>query len=363
MRKLLIVLLVLLAIVALYACGSKRDNDNVKNEELTTANPGTAKSEAGMLVTVRELAYEKFDHYFLVNGSVEAVDDAFISPEINGQIKKIHVKEGHRVKEGELLVSLNSDVTESAIAEVKTGLELARTIYEKRKGLWEKKIGSEVQYLEAKTNKESLENKLETLNAQLEMSKIKAPISGIVDRIFRKEGELAIPGMQLIQLVNLKKVYVNAEVSEAYISKVGKGNTVEVTFSSYPGLTTETRIHRTGNVVNPTNRTFLIQLLLDNRGEKLKPNMMALIKMKDFSVDAALLVPSVIIKNDMKGSYLYVVQTKEEEGKLVAKKTYVETGMSEGGNTMITQGLEPGQQVVIKGYNLVKNGMRVKIES
>ncbi len=357
------VLLVLLAIVALYACGSKQDNDNVKSEGPTAANPGPAKIGAGVLVTVKKLAHEKFDHYFLVNGSVEAVDDAFISPEINGQIKKIHVTEGQRVKEGELLISLNSDVTESAIAEVKTGLELARTIYEKRKGLWEKKIGSEVQYLEAKTNKESLENKLNTLNAQLEMAKIKAPISGIVDKIFKKEGELAIPGIRLIQLVNLKKVYVNAEVSEAYISKVDKGNSVEVTFSSYPGLTVESLIHRTGNVVNPTNRTFLVQLLLDNREEKLKPNMMALLKMKDFSAAAALVVPSVIIKNDLEGSYLYVVQTKEEEGKLVAKKTYVETGMSEGGNTMITQGLEPGQQVVIKGYNLVKNGMRVKIES
>ena len=360
MRRILIVLLV---IGALYACDSKQTDDDAKNEELTTANPGTAKIEAGMLVTVKKLSYEKFDHYFLVNGSLEAVNDAFISPEINGQIRKIHVKEGQRVKEGELLVSLNSDVTESAIAEVKTGLELARTIYKKRKGLWEKKIGSEVQYLEAKTNKESLENKLETLNAQLEMAKIKAPISGIVDRIFRKEGELAIPGMQLIQLVNLKKVYVNAEVSEAYISKVGKGNAVEVTFSSYPELTMETRIHRTGNVVNPTNRTFLVQLLLDNREEKLKPNMMALLKMKDFSADAALLVPSVIVKNDLKGSYLYVVQTNEKEGKRVAKKTYVETGMSEGGKTMITRGLEPGQQVVVKGYNLVKNGMRIKIES
>jgi multidrug efflux pump subunit AcrA (membrane-fusion protein) len=125
----------------------------------------------------------------------------------------------------------------------------------------------------------------------------------------------------------------------------------------------EALIHRTGHVVNPTNRTFLVQLLLDNRKEKLKPNMMALIKMKDFSEDAALLVPSVIIKKDLKGSYLYVVQKEEEEEKLVARKTYVETGLSEGGNTMVTKGLKPGLQVVIKGYNLVKNGMRVKIES
>ena len=360
MKKLVIVLLVLFVIVALYACGSKQGDEAVKNEEPIPANPGTAKTGAAVLVTVKKLAIEKFDHYFLANGSVEAVNDAFISPEISGQIKKIQVKEGQRVKEGELLVSLNSDVTESAIAEVKTGLELARTIYEKRKGLWEKKIGSEVQYLEAKTNKESLENKLKTLNVQLEMAKIKAPFSGIVDEIFMKEGEMAIPGMRLILLVNLKKVYLNADVSEAYLSRIAKGDTVEVTFPSYPEMTVDTVIHRTGNVVKSQNRTFLVQLKLDNEDEKLKPNILGLIKMKDFSVNEALVVPSITIKNDLQGSYLYVVEKKD--GKTLARKTYVKPGISEAGRTMITEGLEPGLQVIVEGYNLVKNGIEINIK-
>ncbi len=360
MKKLLIGLLVLFVIAALYACGSKQGDEAVKNEEPFTANPGTAKTGAAVLVTVKKLAIEKFDHYFLANGSVEAVNDAFISPETNGQIKKIQVEEGQRVKEGELLVSLNSDVTESAIAEVKTGLELARTIYEKRKGLWEKKIGSEVQYLEAKTNKESLENKLKTLNVQLEMAKIKAPFIGIVDEIFMKEGELAIPGMQLIRLVNLKKVYINADVSEAYLPRIAKGDTVQATFPSYPDMTVDTVIHRTGNVVKAQNRTFLVQLKLDNKDEKLKPNILGLIKMKDFSVNEALVVPSIIIKNDLQGSYLYVVEKKE--GKTQARKTYVKPGMSQAGRTMITEGLEPGLQVIVEGYNLVKNGIEINIK-
>jgi RND family efflux transporter MFP subunit len=357
-----------------YGCGASPKAEDAKAAAPAAETPGTAGDKTGtaLLVEAKTLTHETFDHYFQANGTVEAVQDAFISPEINGQIKKIHVKEGQRVKKGDLLVSLSSDVTESAIAEVKSGLELAKTIYKRRKGLWEKKIGSEVQYLEAKTNKESLENKLKTLQAQLEMTQIKAPIDGIVDKIFRKEGELAIPGMQLTQLVNLKKVYVNAEVSEAYLPMLKKGDAVQVTFPTYPDLTVDTVIHRTGNVIKMENRTFLVQLKLDNRDERLKPNIIAILKMKDFSAAAALVVPSIIIKNDLNGSYLYVVE--EKEGKLLAKKTYVTPGKSEGGNTMITKppkppkgprdpkGLEPGQREIKAGYNLVTNGMEVKLE-
>lgn len=359
MKRLGLIVTVLLVSVAFIACSAGKSSDEAAGGN----NPSSSTPVTGTktLVTVKPMAYEIFEHFFLANGMVEAVHDAFISSETSGQIKTIHVTEGQRVKKDRLLVTLNSEVTESAIAEVKTGLELARTVYEKRKGLWEKNIGSEIQYLEAKTNKESLENKLKTLEAQLDMAKIKAPISGIVDQIFKKEGELAIPGVRLIQLVNLKNVYVNANVSETYLAKIKKGDMVEVSFPSYPELIVETTIHRTGQVVKSKNRTFLVQVLLDNKDEKLKPNMVAVIKMKDFSADSALVVPSIIIKNDLKGYYLYVTEKQEEE-KLVARKIYVTPGMSEGSRTMINQGLAPGQQVIINGYNLVKNGMEVEVE-
>jgi len=362
MKRIILILTVIFILGAFIACGPEaesagKESSKTENSE-NNGNPGTA-----LLVSIQTMAYETFEHFFEANGSVEAVKEAFVSPELNGQIQKIHVKEGRRVKKGQLMVSLNSDVIESSIAEVKSSLELARTVYKKRKGLWEKKIGSEIQYLEAKTNKDSLENRLKSLQAQLRMSRIKAPISGIVDKIYRKEGELAVPGMQLLQLVNLKNVYINAEVSESYIGKVVKDDTVTVSFPTYPDKIMEAKVYRTGNVVNLTNRTFLVQLLMDNGEESLKPNMMALLKIRDFVADAALVVPSVIIKNDMKGAYLYVVENdKEKQGKKVARKIYVKTGKSEGGKTMILNGLKPGNKVVVDGYNLVKNGMEVKVE-
>jgi membrane fusion protein (multidrug efflux system) len=361
MKRLLFIVTALFVMVILAASTAclPGKGEGSKEEVGTKAAPG---SETGtkLLVSVKKLAYEKFEHFFLANGTVEAVNDAFISPEINGRIKTIHVREGQRVEKGQLLVSLNSEVTESSLAEVNSALQLASIVYERRRDLWDKKIGSEIQFLEAKTNKESLENRLKSLEAQLKMANIKAPISGIVDKIYQKEGELAVPGLQLIQLVNLKTVYVNADVSESYIAKIKKGDPVEVSFPSYPGYTLEGHIHRIGQVVKSQNRTFLVQVLLDNADEKLKPNMVAVLKIRDFSAEAALVVPSIIIKNDLQGSYLYVVE--EEEGQRKARKTYVTPGISQGSHTMVTTGLEPGWQVIIQGYNLVKSGSDVKVE-
>ena len=356
MRRLLLVFFVFVAVVSYYGCGASATSDEgtaVQGKNVEAASTGQSSSQVQsseqsddeVLITVKKMAYEPFNHYFLANGTVEAVEDAFISPEINGQIKKIHVREGQRVKAGELLVSLSSDIIQSSIAEVKSSLALAETVYNRRKGLWEKKIGSEVQYLEAKTNKEALENRLKSLEAQLDMAQIKAPIDGIVDEVSRKEGELAVPGLQLIRLVNLKTVYVNADVSESFLPRISKGDPVQVSFPTYPDWTIDTVIYRTGNVIKEQNR-------------KLKPNIIAVLKMKDFSAEAALVVPSIIVKNDLNGTYVYV--TEENEGKLLARKVYVTPGMSESGDTMIDKGLQPGQEVIVEGYNLVKNGMPVK---
>jgi membrane fusion protein (multidrug efflux system) len=349
MKKNRLLFILLISLTALAACQKKQD-----------AAPAGAAAAENLRVVVKTMATEPFEHFFAVNGSLEAVQDAFISAETSGQIQNIHVQEGQRVQEGDLLVSLNSDITRNAVAEVKNALDLARTVFRKRQELWDKNIGAEIQFLEAKTNKETLENRLASLQAQLDLAQIRAPFSGIVDKIFKKVGELAVPGLQLMQLVNLNRMRVNAEVAETYLGKIRPGDRIEITFPTYPGWSMEAAISRIGQVVSAKNRTVLVQAILDNRQEKMKPNMMVTLRCRDFSAPAALVVPAIVVKNDLAGTYLYVME--RQGGNAVARKLYVTTGLTEGNRTMIVAGLAAGQQVIVSGYNLVKNGMPVTVE-
>jgi len=366
-----------LSLGILAACSSKVDNpesnEEIKNQiseykkqvvELNKKINALEKdlqsysdeSVQGTPVSIKELAFEEFNHFIEVNGVVEAINSAYISPEINGQVKQIYVKEGQHVKKGQLLLKINSSITESSIKEVETALELANTVYEKQKQLWEKNIGSELDYLQAKNNKESLESRLETLQAQIDMAMIKAPINGIIDEVMIKEGELAIPGVQMIQLVNLRDLYVNADVSEAYITKVKKGEMVVLEFPSYPDIVMNVPVHRTGNIVKSANRTFKVQLKIKNENDQIKPNVLARIKINDYTAENALLVSSLIVKQDLKGSYVFVAN-----GDNLAKKVYIETGMSYMNLTMVTTGLSVGDRVIINGYNQVSNGSKLEI--
>jgi RND family efflux transporter MFP subunit len=298
---------------------------------------------------------ESFRHFIEVNGRLEAEEDAFISPEMNGQIEGIFVKEGDEVKKGQLLVSLNTSLIESNIREVKTGLELAEKLYEKQKGLWEQNIGSELQYLEAKNAKEQAEARLATLEAQLDMARIKAPFSGVVETIMMKEGELAIPGMQLVQMLSLGSLKIYGNVSERYMNNVAKGDIVLVSFPDVAGLSLRAPIHRVGNIIDNSSRTFRIEVKVDNHKRKLKPNMYSLIRINDFSSERALVIPSMAIKQDIRGSYVYLSDTGEQK----ARKRYITPGLSYEDRTMVLEGLEEGDNVIVKGFAQVSDGVDI----
>lgn len=317
-------------------------------------------SSENIAVEVMDLTLSSFSHYIQVSGTAEAVRQAYISPEVSGQIREVYVKEGDYVEKGKLLAKLNSEVTESSIADLQTSLDLAGVVFEKQKRLWEKGIGSEIQFLNAKNNKESLEQKMQTLRAQLDMALIKSPVSGIVDKIYLKKGELAMPGVQLMQVVNLDELYINADVSETYLSDVREGDEVKVEFPVFPDKTLETPIYRKGNVINPNNRTFQIQLKLPNPDKMLKPNILSVIQINDFFADSAIVVPSSIIKQDISGSYLYAIM--ETGNKWTAKKVYIKTGKSYLDKTMVTDGLKEGMKVITMGYNLVSDGTEVTVK-
>ncbi|MFO7657550.1 MAG: efflux RND transporter periplasmic adaptor subunit [Bacteroidales bacterium] len=367
---------ILIAAALLTGCGMSKDDMLKKQIESKKAKIVKLESSIKILekqlsdsavkvntiaVEIKEMNPEVFNHYITVFGNVEANQYAKISPEMNGQITRIHVDEGQRVAKGQLLVSLNTDVTESSINEVKTNLELAKTTYEKQKSLWDQGIGSEIQYLQAKAQKESAESRLNMLEAQIRMAQVRAPFEGLVDRIYPKVGDIAGPMSPVIEFVNLQKLTIKADVSEAYVEYVHPGEQVELTFSSLSDKMVSAVISRASKVINPTNRTFRIEVNINNPNEMIRPNMVSAIKINDFTSKDAFVVPSIVIKRDISGDYLYVA-SPNEKGDLVASKKYIKRGRAYEGTTRIIEGLAEGDKVITAGYNLVSTGTFVEVK-
>ncbi|HEY9113735.1 MAG TPA: efflux RND transporter periplasmic adaptor subunit, partial [Bacteroidales bacterium] len=279
--------------------------------------------------------------------------------EISGQITSIHVKEGDYVKKGQLLARLNSDVLESNIDELKTQLALAETMYKKQAELWNKQIGSERQYLESKAQFESLQNQLKTLNAQFEKTFLRSPINGYIETVNQKEGEFAMPGMEFMQIVNLDELYITAKISEAYLPVIRKGEEVEITFSSYPEILIKEPVYRVGNVINSNNRTFIVQVKVHNKSGLLKPNLLANIRINDYNSDNNIVIPTILIKEDMSGSFVYVAE--QNDGRWIARKKYISTGHSYRDKTEILSGLQENEVLITDGYNKVSNGSVLEI--
>ncbi len=310
-------------------------------------------------VKILTVEAQDFNHYFQSTGKIEAIEAAFISPEMNGQIDKIYVEEGQRVQKGQKLAKIKTDILESTIEELKTSLELTELIYEKQKRLFEQKVGSELEYLRAKNNMESLRKRIKTSESQMDLAYIKAPISGIIDNIFSKEGELAIPGSQLMQLVNLSEVKLNINVPDKYLSVIHKNDPVVIEFPAYPDLLMDEKIDRIGNVINDQNLTFEVNISFPNEDEKFKPNTLAIARFNDYSQENAIVLPSILIKEDLIGSYVYTAVNKN--GKLTAIKKYVKTSKSYENQTLISSGLSFGDKVISEGYNMVSDGQFIQI--
>lgn len=369
------------ALVSLIACGGGGDTIEAKQAlldekrvslatleseisqletELESLDTTSTKKEEepGILVEVKSIQAETFNHQVEVNGVVQAEQIANVSPEMGGQILSVSVKEGDNVTTGQVLARLNTSVLQANLSELDNGIELANTVFERQSRLWEQKIGSEIQYLQAKNNLENLQKKKETVQTQIGMATIKAPFNGVVDRVWMKSGELAAPGMPMITIVDMSKMKVLADVSERYAAVVKQNAMVDVSFPSF-GMELKAPIRTVGNVINPGNRSFSVEITVPNPDKSLKPNGVATIMIEDFAADSAMVVPAIVIGRDQKGDFLYVTKTEEDSNK--AFKTYVTTGMTSNGKTMVTSGLASGDNVVVAGYNEIANGDIVKV--
>ena len=329
------------------------------NEEISELDTTTNKNKRETFVSTLKVDLNTFQHFFEVQGVVEAERNIMVTAEIPGLIKQINVEEGQTVSKGQTMVILDTEVMERNIEEINTAYELAGDIFKKQESLWNQKIGSEIQYLEAKNGKEALENKLKTLRTQLEKAYIAAPANGVIDEIFSKTGEMATPPFPVLRLVNLSRMYIKSDVSENYYSKVKKGDPVIVKF---PSLDEETvaEIIQIGSYINPDNRTFKIKIALENPSGTFIPNLLAIIRIMDFQKDSVVAIPGSYILADSQGEeYVYIIE--ERVNSVRARKIFVETGPSYAGKTMIKKGLMGNEELITEGARIVSDKEMVTV--
>lgn len=323
--------------------------------ELTKLDPKKAEEARVKDVTVAPLATGTFKHFVELQGTIDAKNNVQVSPKSGGVVTAVYVKEGDNVRAGQPIAKVDDQLLRESVSEVKTQMSLANTVYEKQAALWKQQIGTEIQYLQAKNNKESLERRLSTLNAQLSQSTVTAPISGVVDQVIIKVGQSAAPGMGLVRVVNLSQLKVVARVSDTYSGSVRKGDAVTVEFPDI-NRTMNSRISFVATTVDPATRTFTIEAPLPS-DNALKPNMLARIKINDATQSNTIVINQNLIQSTENGQLVYVAVN--EGGKKVAKAKTVKTGQSYGGKIAVTQGLQAGDQIVTAGYQDLVDGQPI----
>ncbi len=314
---------------------------------------GTRRSKE---VGVIELTPRPFDHYITTQGAIEAVDNILVSAKTMGVITQVFVREGDVVSKGQTLAQIDNSLTLRGMDEVKSGLDLATTIYNRQKNLWDQKIGTEVQYLQAKNNKESLERRLATMKEQLDMALIKSPISGSVDAVDVKIGQNAAPGAPAFRVVSSDRLKFIANVSEAYVTDVKKGNKVQIAFSDL-NKSVGGQVTFVGKAINQLSRTFPVEIALTSNSD-FRPNMSGELKLIFHSEPAAIVVPVNVVQDINGQKVVYTAETID--GKLVAKKNIV-TVIGVYGNLAHVNTLKTGDKVITVGYQGLNEGELIKI--
>ncbi len=339
----------------------KRLNEEIKNleAEIAKSDPDALKAMKAKLVTLDTIRQREFKHYIEIQGVVDASQNVFASPQMPGIVSAIYVKEGDYVSSGKLLASLDNTTIRKSIEEVKTTLELAETLFEKQKRLWEQNIGSEAQYLQAKTNKEALEQRLKTMESQLSMSYIRAPVSGVVDEVKMRVGEMVNPGFSGIRVVSGKDLKVKGKLSDSYIGKVKIGARVELQFPDLNQSVLST-ISYVGQSVNPNSRTITIEARLPNPNNIYAANQFSKMIINDNTIKNAVVVSSNLIQHSIGGEY-YVLVAVSQDNRLVVRKRIVKPGIEYNGETLILEGLHPGDLLITTGYDEIVDGQYVQI--
>ena len=334
------------------------------NKELALIDDAIGKKDSNhklALITVIAAKDTVFNHYLELQASVQTKENIVLNAEMGGILQQVYVTEGQSVTKGQTLGKIDDGGLSSQLAQMETQAALAKTTYERQQNLWNQKIGSEIQFLQAKTTYNAQLKAVAQMKSQLAKTVIRAPFTGTIDDVITEKGSVVGPGTPIMRIVSLNNMYLEAEVPEKNISSVKKGSEVIVNFPVL-GESLNTKVTQVSNYINPENRSFNIQIAVPNKNGKIKPNLTSKIQIKDYSTPNAITVPISIISENAEGEqYLYVAKNVDKDGNAIAKKVIVKTGQSQNSLVEIIEGIKDGDQIINEGARSVKDGQKVSI--
>lgn len=315
------------------------------------------------LITTFLAKEEVFTHFLELQGNVETKQNILVYPEMPGIIETILVKEGQAVKKGDVLATIKDGGLSQQLSQLKTQAELARTTFARQKRLWDQKIGSEMQYLQAKAQFEAQTQAVEQLNSQLEKTTILAPFDGVIDNVFKEPGTVIAPGQgsEVFRIVNLSNMYISTEVPERYIASITKNKKVKIAFPVL-GLNVHSTIRQVASFINPSNRSFKIEVPVNNKSGNIKPNLTARLQINDYTNSNAILIPQSIISENANGEqFIYVVKNKKANKEAIAERVVIKTGKTQGDVIEVLANLAVGTEIIQEGARSVNNGQTVRV--
>jgi RND family efflux transporter MFP subunit len=325
-------------------------------DEIKASGEVINKREKVVNVAVSNVEIANFKHFINVQGRVDGDENTTISAKVPGLVLNVLAKPGTVVKAGQVLAELDGNAIRKQIQSMETNLSLVAELFNKQKALWEKQVGSEIQYKQAKTNKESLEQQISAMREQLAMYKITSPVNGTIDMVNLKIGQTASPGLPYFTIVNFNKLKVKADVAESYANKIKQGNDVQITFPDID-KTINTKITYSGKGISALNRTFSVEIALPS-DERYLPNMIAVVKIIDYAKNDVIVIPVNCIQNADGENFVYIAV--KVGVKTVAKKRAVKVGVTYNDKAEIIGGLVKGEQLITEGYSDLNDGEVIK---
>ncbi|CAL68031.1 HlyD family secretion protein [Christiangramia forsetii KT0803] len=328
-------------------------------EKLNSYIQKKEKKQAAVLVSTQKLNDSIFKHFVEVQGNVETDKNIILYPEYSGVLTEVYVNEGQQVSKGQRLAKIDDGGLSSQVAQQETQTALAKTTFERRKRLWDQKIGSEIQFLEAKANYEASLDATNQLKSQLGKTIIKAPFSGVIDNVIAEQGQVVNQGQtEVIRLVNLSDMYVKASLPENYLNNIKVGTEVSINLASI-GQEFKGTVRQVGNYINPDNRTFDVEIDIPNKNGQVKPNLIATVKVNDYTSEGAITIPENILQENSEGETIAYIYEVKSDSTGVAKRVVLEIGLNYGNEIEVKSGLNDGDVVIIEGAKSVRDGQLV----